>query len=159
MYGGVCLCVLGTWDIRDLLGGRLQVGNQIATLIGLLETSEDHLGARDVLLGVLQVLEQRILVPGNTLSLVGVCVGETGCLASLATDQTVQVGSNLVLATGLHSVALCATLHEQLLALLNITSWHAHYSLNVFDVLTPTRLQRMREEEQKKLSQQLVRII
>lgn len=141
------MCVLGTWGIRDLLGGRLQVGNQIATLVGLLKTGEDHLGAGDVLLGVLQVLEQRIFVPGNSLSLVGICVGEAGSLAGLATDQTVQVGSNLVLATGLHSVALCATLNEQLLALLNITSWHAHYSLNVFDVLTPTRLQINKEEE------------
>lgn len=149
LVASMCVLCGGMRGIRDLLGGRLEVGNQIATLVGLLQTGEDHLGAGDVLLGVLQVLEQSILVPGNALGLVGICVGETGCLSSLATDQTMQIGSNLVLATGLHSVALCATLHEQLLALLNITSWYAHYSLYVFDVLTPTRLQQMSKKDRK----------
>lgn len=111
-----------------LLGSRLQVSDQITTLIGLLQTGEDHLGAGDVLLGVLQIFEECVLIPGDALGLVGVCVREAGRLAGLATDQTVQVGAHLVLATGLDGVALCAALHEQLLALLNITSWYAHCS-------------------------------
>jgi len=115
--------------IAPLLGGRLQVGDQIAALVGLLQAGEDHLGAGDVLLGVLQVLEQGVLVPGDALGLVGVRVRESGRLSGLATDQSMQVGSHLVLAAGLNGVALGATLHEQLLSLLNITSRHAHCGL------------------------------
>ena len=55
---------------------------------------------------------------------VGVGVLETGRLAGLAADQTVQVGSGLVAATLLHGVALGASLDEDLLALLGV-SWHA----------------------------------
>lgn len=43
--------------IRETTTLYLQVGNNISTILGLLETSECHLGARDVLLRVLQVLE------------------------------------------------------------------------------------------------------
>lgn len=46
-----------------LLGGVLQVGNEITALVGLLQTGEDHLGAGDVLLRVLQVLEERFFAP------------------------------------------------------------------------------------------------
>uniref|UniRef100_A0A182KI94 Uncharacterized protein n=1 Tax=Anopheles christyi TaxID=43041 RepID=A0A182KI94_9DIPT len=109
-----------------LLGGGLQVGDEIATLLRLLQTGEHHLRAGDVLLGVFQILEQRVLVPGDALGLVGVGVAEASSLASLATEQTVQVRADLVLATGLDGVALGAPLNEQLLALLNITSWDTH---------------------------------
>uniref|UniRef100_A0A8W7PK37 Uncharacterized protein n=1 Tax=Anopheles coluzzii TaxID=1518534 RepID=A0A8W7PK37_ANOCL len=63
---------------------------------------------------------------GDALGLVGVGVAEAGGLARLATEQSVQVRADLVLATGLDGVALGAPLHEQLLALLNITSWDTH---------------------------------
>ena len=35
----------------------LHVGNEVVAVLGLLETSEGHLGAGDVLLGVLEVLK------------------------------------------------------------------------------------------------------
>lgn len=62
-----------------------------------------------------------------TLSLVGICVRVASSLAGLATDQTVQVGADLVLATSLDGVALSASLDECLLSLLNITDWNSHF--------------------------------
>lgn len=116
---------------RPLLGRVLQVGDQVSALVGLLQTSEHHLGAGDVLLGVLQVLEEGLLVPGDALGLVGVRVGEARSLASLATEQTAQVGSGLVLAASLHGVALRATLHKDLLALLNVSGGNSHVGMCV----------------------------
>jgi len=69
------------------------------SFIFLLESSENHLGAWDVLLGRLQIYPQRVLAPGDALVLVSVCVREVDCLARLATKQTVQVGARLVLAS------------------------------------------------------------
>ena len=40
----------------------LHVGNEVVPVLGLLQTSESHLGSRDVLLRVLEVLEQGLLV-------------------------------------------------------------------------------------------------
>lgn len=44
-------------DGYRLCGGLLEVGDEVVAVIGLLETTERHLGARNVLLGVLEVLE------------------------------------------------------------------------------------------------------
>jgi len=43
--------------VHRLLGLLLEVGNEVVAVLGLLETAKGHLGARDVLLGVLEVLE------------------------------------------------------------------------------------------------------
>jgi hypothetical protein len=40
-----------------LFGLVLEEGDQVVTVLGLLETAEGHLGTRNVLLGVLEVLE------------------------------------------------------------------------------------------------------
>lgn len=40
-----------------LFGGPLEEGDEVVAVVGLLESSERHLGAGDVLLGVLEVLE------------------------------------------------------------------------------------------------------
>jgi hypothetical protein len=40
-----------------LFGLVLKEGDQVVTVLGLLETTEGHLGTRNVLLGVLEVLE------------------------------------------------------------------------------------------------------
>lgn len=42
---------------RYLLGLLLEVRDQVVTVLGLLETAKGHLGAGDVLFGVLEVLE------------------------------------------------------------------------------------------------------
>lgn len=117
------------------LGGRrLQVSDEITALVGLLQASEDHLGAGDVLLRVFQVLEECVLIPGNSLSLVGICVGESSGLASFATEKSVQVWTDLVLAASFDSVALRASLDKQLLSLLNITSWYTHVELRLLEL-------------------------
>jgi len=42
---------------RRLFGLLLEEGDQVVAVLGLLEAAESHLGAGDVLLGVLEVLE------------------------------------------------------------------------------------------------------
>ncbi len=46
-------------------GGVLQVRDEVVAVALLLEAGEDHLGALDVLLGVLEVLEEGVLAPGH----------------------------------------------------------------------------------------------
>lgn len=79
-----------------LSGGRLQVGDEVSAIPGLLETGEHHLGSRDVLLRVEKVFEEGVFIPGDSLGNVGLGVREPGGLAGFAPEQTVEVGSNLV---------------------------------------------------------------
>lgn len=75
---------------------------------------------------------QSVLVPVNTLLLVGVGVGETLDLARLAAEEAVQSGSDLVAAAILDGVALSATGLEEVGTLLGVT-----YSLlSVKDLVT-----------------------
>jgi hypothetical protein len=80
--------------MRRLFGLLLKESDQVVTVLGLLETTKGHLGARNVLLGVLEVLElccvsidypvaflsscgvtyKSVVVPLDTLLLVGVGV-------------------------------------------------------------------------------------
>lgn len=99
----------------------LEVSDQVVSLGFLLQTSEDHLGARDVLLGVLQVLEQGILVPGDTLADVGSRVREARSLTSLAAEQTVEVRTLLVSSTSLDGVALSTLGLEDLSTLSDVS--------------------------------------
>jgi hypothetical protein len=55
--------------MKRLFGLVLEEGDQVVTVLGLLETTEGHLGAGNVLLGVLQVVELRCV------SLCHVCSG------------------------------------------------------------------------------------
>lgn len=51
--------------LQHLLGGVGHVGDQVVAVLGLLETGEGHLGAGDVLLGVLEVLQRQQVVALN----------------------------------------------------------------------------------------------
>ena len=86
----------------------LEVGNKVLSFLVLLDTGEHHLGAGDVLLRVLKVREQGVLVPRNALVDVGGRVGVAIGLASLAAEQTVEVGSLLVCTALIDSVACVA---------------------------------------------------
>ena len=97
-------------------------------VLSLLEATEGHLGARNVLLGVLEVLEESVLVPVDSAVLVGIGVGEAGNLARLAAEETVELRANLVALAGLQGVALCATGLEETSALLGVT-WRCNVSL------------------------------
>lgn len=94
----------------------LQVGNNVGTVLWLLETSEGHLGARNILLGVFKVLKEApvsslstgtcentltyvkhaLFVPEDTLVLVGIGVRVTSSLTRLAAKDTVEVRTDLV---------------------------------------------------------------
>jgi hypothetical protein len=56
---------------RNLLGSFLHVSNDISTILGLLETSKGHLGTRDIFLGVLKIVKEGLVIPGDTLLNVG----------------------------------------------------------------------------------------
>lgn len=52
-------------DRKALRCGRLQICDKVCALALLLDTGEDHFCARNVFLGVLQVLHQSILTPND----------------------------------------------------------------------------------------------
>merc|ERR1719195_2354157 len=110
----IALGMISRLKSENLGGGLLDVGYQVAPVLLLLQAGEDHLGAGDVLLGVLQVDVEGVLVPGDPLADVGRGVGEPSCSSSLPAPHTVKVGTLLVLAAGLNSVALRASLCENL---------------------------------------------
>lgn len=86
----------GKKEKKTILARLLEISDNIVALLGLLEPIEGHFGAGDVFLGVLEVVEKGLVGPDDTLVLVSVCVREPGRLAGLATDQPVQVGTDLV---------------------------------------------------------------
>jgi hypothetical protein len=131
---------------RSTYGGLLQVGDQVVPVLGLLQTGEGHLGTRNVLLGVLEVLEkekqisatwslplvllcllrsthfeQSVLLPYNTLVNVGGSVREAIDLSRLSAKETVQSGSNLVGTSSFNGVALSTSGLEETGSLGRIT--------------------------------------
>lgn len=100
---------------------KKNIRNEVVPVLVLLETAKGHLGAGDELLGVLEVVEEGVLVPLDTLLLVGVGVGEALDGAGLAAKKTVESGADLVAAAGLEGVALRAAGLEEVGTLLGIT--------------------------------------
>jgi hypothetical protein len=90
-------------------------------VLSLLEATESHLGAGNVLLGVLEVLKESVLIPVDSALLVGVGVGEALDLARLAAEDTVELRADLVALAGLQGVALCAAGLEEVGSLLVVT--------------------------------------
>jgi hypothetical protein len=87
----------------------------------LLQATEGHLGAGNVLLGVLNVVEQGLVIPDNALVLVGVGEAVASSGTGLAAEETVQVGADLVAAVLLDGVALSTTGLEEVGTLLSVT--------------------------------------
>jgi len=112
---------------RNLLGDVLQMGNQVVPVLVLFETTKRHLGAGNVLLGVLEVFKESILVPGDTLLLVRVGVREALDLTGLAAKETVKVGADLVVAALLDGVALSTAGLEKVRTLGIITRLERHF--------------------------------
>ena len=79
--------------VRCLLGRSLEVRDEIRAVLGLLKAREDHLGARDVLLGVEEVVVESVLAPLDALVLVSGGVGEALGGAGDATEETAEVGA------------------------------------------------------------------
>lgn len=95
--------------------------NQVVPVLLLLETTEGHLGAGEVLLGVLEVGEEGLLVPGDAGLLVGVGVAVASDGTGLATEEAVQERADLVAAVLLDGVALGTTGLEEVGTLLSVT--------------------------------------
>merc|ERR1740121_1534711 len=105
---------------------RLQEGDEVGSLLVLLDAGEDHLRPRDVLLGVDQVLEHVLVRPHNPRVLVGLGVGEALAGAGGAAHDAPQGRALLRVAALLDGVALSALGLEELGPLLHITCWHFH---------------------------------
>ena len=80
----------------------------------------------DVLLGVLEVVEEGVVSPGDAGLLVGGGVGVSLGLAGLAAEEAVEVGPLLVSAALLDGVALRALGLEDLGSLLFVAALLAH---------------------------------
>jgi hypothetical protein len=110
--------------LRQLQGESQNLRNEVVPVLLLLETTEGHLGARNVLLGVLEVLEEGLLVPLDALLLVGVGVRVAVNGTSLAAEETVESRADLVAAVLVDGVALGTTRLEEVGTLLEITTSH-----------------------------------
>ena len=110
----------------DLFGLLLQEGDEVVAVLVLLETAKGHLGAGNVLLGVLEVFKQRLLVPLNAFLLVGIGVGIALDLAGLAAKEAVQHGADLVALAFLQGMALRASCLEKVGTLLSIALFETH---------------------------------
>ncbi len=77
--------------VSDLLEERDEIG----AFLRLLDTRENHLGTRDVLLRVQQVCKEGVLAPHNARVLVRRCVGVPFHGAALTSEDPVQVGALL----------------------------------------------------------------
>merc|ERR1711934_524926 len=107
--------------LRYLADG-LEVGHEVVALLLLLNASEGHLGALDVLLGVDEVLGKDLLIPGDARLLVGTGVVVPIHSAGLAAEETGQVGAGAVLGVrARHGMTLQALLLEDLSSLANVT--------------------------------------
>ena len=104
----------------------LQIGDKIVSVLLLLQTSEDHLSTRDVLLRVLKVNIKSVYIPGDAFVLVSLGVIEPHALPCLPAEHSMEVGSLLVLPSSLYGVTLGTGLGEDLLAVIS-----AHIALNI----------------------------
>lgn len=111
----------GCSSTRELRVESQNLRDEVVPVLLLLETTEGHLGARNVLLGVLEVLEEGLLVPLDALLLVGVGVSVAINGTGLAAEETVESGADLVAAVLFDGVALGATRLEEVGTLLEIT--------------------------------------
>merc|ERR1719180_456525 len=111
------LSVLKSRIFNCLCARLLNISNQVTAVLLLLQTSEHHLGAGDVLLGVGQVDIEGVLFPGDALVNVSLGVVKTRCPSSLSSPDTMKVRPLLVLATSFYGVALGTCLCENLFAI------------------------------------------
>jgi len=96
---------------------RLEISDQVLSLLLLLEAGENHFGAGNVFLRIRQINVEGVRAPRDAFLDVGLRVGEARGLSCLPAPESPEVGSGLVLAALLDGVALSASLHEDLLSL------------------------------------------
>ena len=113
----------GDFGERVSSGDLLEESNDVSTFLGLLESSEAHLGLWDVLLWILEVFEEGVVSPDDVGVLVGLGVGVSLHSSGLSSKQSVEVWSLLVGTSLLVSVALSTASLEQLLSSLHVSLW------------------------------------
>ena len=100
---------------------RPKVGNDISTLLWLLEAGEGHLGAGHELLRVLKIDVEHLRGPDNAAVQVSLGVHEARNGAGVAADETVQVRADAVETAVRCRVALRSTGLEDTCAAGNVT--------------------------------------
>lgn len=115
-------------NLDKLFGGTHQVGDNVVSVLWLLQSTKSHLGTWNVLLWVFQVIVHGLFIPFNALLLVGVGVGVTGSLSRVSTKDTMQIWSNLVRSTFFNGVTLQTSGFKEVSTFLFRTffefSWH-----------------------------------
>jgi hypothetical protein len=82
--------VLSFLNFSSTYSVLVQPGDEVVAVLCFLETSKGHLCPWNILLGVLKVVEERLLLPVNTLGLVGRRVRVALDLTALATEKALQ---------------------------------------------------------------------
>ena len=82
-----------------------EVGPQVADLLFVLDAGEDHFGARDFGLGILDVFFEGRLIPDDARILVGIGILVTRDATGLAAVQAILFGTDLVLCARADAVA------------------------------------------------------
>ena len=115
---------------RELLSLHLvHVSNQVRSLLLLLDACKDHLGSRNVLLRVQQILEQVLVRPQDGSILVRFRVRKPITGAGSAANEAPERRALLDVATLLDCVALSTLGLEELCTLLGVTRRHLHVRL------------------------------
>lgn len=117
----VCVKELSKTFVYSKSRSTFKVSNEISTILWFFQAWKDHLGARNVLLRIEQVLVQRSLVPFHRLGFVCCRIRVSCCSSRRSPEQSLQVGSLLVAFRGGDAVALGAFGLEDLLPRLAIS--------------------------------------
>lgn len=118
---------ISTSKLMIQLGSSLlEVSNQVITITSLFETGKGHLVARNILLGVLEIVRESIRAPFDSLALHSIRVGETSLGTRGTAEDAMQIRADLVTAAGVSSVTLQATGFKELCALLLISFLESH---------------------------------
>jgi len=100
-----------------LLGWIDEVSDEVSTFGLLLDSCEHHLCTGNVLGWVLQVWPQRFPAPGDSLLHISRRIRVSVGLSGFPSDESVQVGSDLMFTPGLNGVTLRTLLFEDLCSL------------------------------------------
>lgn len=97
-----------------------QIGNQIFSLLLLLQTCKHHFRPWYVLFGIGQIRIECVLVPYHSSVLIGGTVRVVGRLARFSSENSMQIGPHFVFAAIFDGVTLRARTLEQFLTLFYI---------------------------------------
>ncbi len=136
------ICVDHVFSIRELfvkslrLASLLEVGNNVLSILRLLESGKNHLVSLDEFLRILEPLHDVLIVPFDASLLVCARVRITLHGSGLVSVEAIKIGSLFVGTSFLDGVALGALGLEDLGSLLFTSSLLlGHFDVLVFDCL------------------------